>query len=178
MTTQSQTRLLYGGRFGRGRFALTSLSCGTSSERHLVIDPSAGHVLAIAEDKASALQAAREAIALFEAVAANDPLFTSSTTQGALWSVEELASEDGAYARYRPVSRRRRQVYERSAGRCAYCHSSLSFVGDWHVDHALPRALGGSDDLVNLVAACARCNIEKRDRSAIEYAMQRNRVGP
>lgn len=31
-----------------------------------------------------------------------------------------------------------------------------------------PRALGGGDDALNLVAACRRCNLAKSDRTAIE----------
>lgn len=32
------------------------------------------------------------------------------------------------------------------------------------VDHLLPKKLGGSDDIENLVAACIVCNSAKRDR--------------
>ena len=32
------------------------------------------------------------------------------------------------------------------------------------VDHMVPRALGGGDELCNLVTACATCNFSKRDK--------------
>ncbi|MCB2039169.1 MAG: HNH endonuclease, partial [Ottowia sp.] len=75
-----------------------------------------------------------------------------------------------APARY--VSRRRRSIFEQSQGRCHYCGAALDLTGKWHIEHQLPRALGGTDEGLNLVAACVPCNLSKSDRTAIEFVTQ------
>lgn len=42
---------------------------------------------------------------------------------------------------------------------CVYCGAPSE-----HVDHVLPVSKGGTNDLDNLVAACAACNLTKSDR--------------
>lgn len=37
------------------------------------------------------------------------------------------------------------------------------------IEHQMPRALMGPDELVNLVAACVPCNLSKGDRTALEF---------
>lgn len=43
--------------------------------------------------------------------------------------------------------------------RCAYCRNRLEPGHPW--DHVRPKALGGGDDIENLVPACNRCNTAK-----------------
>lgn len=50
--------------------------------------------------------------------------------------------------------------------RCFYCGEQYSVL--WQ-DHLIPRARGGDDSLDNIVPACRRCNILKRDRTAEEF---------
>lgn len=45
---------------------------------------------------------------------------------------------------------------------CMYCGSPAEAV-----DHVIPRALGGTDDAVNLVPACKPCNSSTPPRSSI-----------
>ena len=45
-------------------------------------------------------------------------------------------------------------------GPCVYCGDELA----GHVDHVIPQAAGGTDDLDNLVSSCAGCNHRKGDR--------------
>lgn len=46
------------------------------------------------------------------------------------------------------------------------------------VDHAIPVSRGGTNDPINLVAACYRCNIDKGDHTLQEYtAMRGSRSG-
>lgn len=47
---------------------------------------------------------------------------------------------------------------------CHYCGEIVS-GRNLHVDHFLPRSLGGTDDLSNLVYACNSCNATKRHRT-------------
>lgn len=48
---------------------------------------------------------------------------------------------------------------------CAYCLSQQNVAGvQYTVDHIIPKALGGSDDIDNLCLACSDCNRAKYDR--------------
>lgn len=162
-------RPIYGGVFGEdGDYSLASVPCvsrGLHATRYMVIQAKAGVVLSISEDKALALERARVRIR-----AANDShhLQPQSAVQGELWPDEPVLTASPSQARY--VSRRRKEIYDSSAGRCHYCGRALDLSGSWHVEHQLPRALGGGDDSMNLVAACAPCNLAKGDATAIEFA--------
>ena len=165
-------RPIFGGPFGTGRYFLATtphVSKGLHSVRFMVIDPRAGAVLSIAEAKTEALAAARRLLLPIDTGQAGaDP------QQAKLWPddrLEELvpAATAAPPGRRRPVSRRRREVFARSDGRCHYCATALWLDGRWHVEHQMPRALGGGDELPNLVAACVPCNLSKRDRTAVEF---------
>lgn len=53
----------------------------------------------------------------------------------------------------------RRQIIEEANHRCEYCQTSSRLTGiPLVMEHILPRSLGGTDDRVNLAAACYRCN--------------------
>lgn len=51
-------------------------------------------------------------------------------------------------------------VLRRDRGTCAYCGGPATTV-----DHIVPKAHGGDDSLVNLIAACRSCNSSKGARS-------------
>lgn len=57
----------------------------------------------------------------------------------------------------------RRAIFARDHGRCAYCGAHATSV-----DHVVPRSRGGGHVWDNVVAACARCNRVKADRSVAE----------
>lgn len=161
-------RPLYGGVFGDdGRYALASMPCisrGLYATRYMVVQPQAGVVLSVAEDKVQALALARQRLN-----AANDKRLTDAPTsiQAELWPEEALLTPAPAPTPY--VSRRRRTIFEHSGGKCHYCQAPLDLTGKWHIEHQLPRALGGGDDGLNLVAACVPCNLAKSDSTAIEF---------
>lgn len=160
---------LIGGPFGEGRYALASVPAvcrGLHAARFMVVDARAGAVLSVADGKEEAIATARRVLqATSDLSAANDcgPVQT-----------ELFASQDGPEANLlqRVVPRRRREIFERTGGRCFYCSAQLQLEGRWHVEHQLPRALGGGDDGLNLVAACVPCNLAKSDSTAIEFVMQ------
>jgi len=55
-------------------------------------------------------------------------------------------------------------VAERAAYRCEYCHApEIVFNFPFEVEHVLPQAHGGSDDLDNLALACRACNLFNSD---------------
>jgi hypothetical protein len=66
--------------------------------------------------------------------------------------------------------RKRRQVFDKCFGACAYCGTSLEFENsNWCPEHRMPRSRGGGNDLRNLVAACLLCNKRKRNRTPDEW---------
>lgn len=165
-------RPIFGGLFGHGRYALATMPClsrGLHGIRYMVVEPRAGMVLSASEDKTEALAGARRVLA-----AANELQPTElNQEQLKIWPdsnepiLEPVKLEAG-----KAVSRRRREIFEKSNGRCHYCGDVLTLDGKWHIEHMKPRALGGSEDLLNLVAACIGCNLEKSDLTALEYVVQ------
>ena len=57
----------------------------------------------------------------------------------------------------------RARVRKRARNRCEYCrlHQDDSPLAALHVEHIIPRAHSGSDDLDNLALACIDCNLHK-----------------
>ncbi len=63
-------------------------------------------------------------------------------------------------------SRLRIQIETLSRSRCEYCCAPQDACGyHFHLEHILPLAQGGTDDLTNRALACASCNLAKSDRS-------------
>ncbi len=165
---QMRHRPIYGGIFGDGLYTMASVPAierGLHTVNYLVVQPRDGLVLAIASDRGEALAAARRRLrdTGWQAEAANDAQYPR---QGELWPEHESPA---APAATRHVSRRRREIHERSQGRCMYCETALQLDGPWHIEHQLPRALGGDDRPLNVVAACVACNGRKSDRTALEF---------
>ena len=69
----------------------------------------------------------------------------------------------------------RRAIFARDGGRCAYCKAAAETI-----DHVLPRSRGGRHAWENVVAACARCNHTKGDRTPAElgWRLHVNPVAP
>jgi len=159
---------LLGGVFGSGQYELATqpiVANGLHAVKYFVLEPRAGRVLAIAESKLEALGGARRLLASIGPTSApQEPVWL----QPPLWSDGPLSAVD-VVAPTRHVSRRRREIFERSGGRCHYCPQVLTLEGKWHIEHMQPKALGGTDDALNLVAACVRCNLMKGERTAIEF---------
>lgn len=61
----------------------------------------------------------------------------------------------------------RDEVYEKCSGHCAYCGDPLK--KGWHVDHVVPVAAGGPDDIVNFMPACPKCNSYKHAMSLGQF---------
>ena len=62
----------------------------------------------------------------------------------------------GSTTRWRKL---REVVIRRDAGTCQQCGQPGS-----HVDHVIPRRLGGTDELSNLQLLCSQCNLSKGGR--------------
>jgi hypothetical protein len=75
----------------------------------------------------------------------------------------------------------REKVWSITDGKCFYCEVELMRGADagighprlFHVDHLVPRSLGGPDHLANYVPACGSCNSSKHARHFAEFVMSR-----
>ena len=54
---------------------------------------------------------------------------------------------------------------------CVYCLTAIS-KENWHVDHIMPLALGGSNERTNLQLLCATCNLRKHKKHPVDFAQQ------
>lgn len=176
MASTILSKALYGGPFGTGgRYALATVPRvrrGFHAVDYLVIEPQAGAVLSIADEKVAALVAARKVLRAAKALAYQAEL-DAAAAAGQLPLFADAPRPTPAEVPRRQPSRRRRDVFERSDGRCHYCSAVLRLDGQWHVEHMLPQALGGEGGPGNLVASCVSCNLSKGDRTAIEFVAQR-----
>jgi hypothetical protein len=196
-----RTRPILGGVFGQGAFHLatvaTQVDGGGLDRLHvMVIHDLTAFPLSVGATRAEALGRARKVIertrptqlALFlgevrriqladervqmiaRAEAERDELNARVNQPGV---IDFRAKADERPFRAQPVSRRRRAIFEKSEGRCHYCACELTLEGRWHVEHMIPRALGGQSVEDNLVAACAPCNHKKRDQTDHEFIARR-----
>jgi hypothetical protein len=56
----------------------------------------------------------------------------------------------------------KQEVKRRARGCCEYCLSQSEYShDDFSVEHIVPRAFGGSDDVENLALSCQACNNRK-----------------
>lgn len=65
-------------------------------------------------------------------------------------------------------ARRRARIFERDQYECYYCREKKD-VDDLHVDHKIPRVLGGSNADSNLLTACGSCNQRRFTRFVCEH---------
>ena len=62
-----------------------------------------------------------------------------------------------------------REVEQRAAGRCEYCRMHQSLQGaTFHVEHVIPRCLGGLSEFDNLAWACPSCNLHKSNHVEVQ----------
>lgn len=54
-------------------------------------------------------------------------------------------------------------ILEKYKFKCAYCGRGTPEV-ELQLDHVIPKSKGGTEDINNLVPACAECNLGKSDR--------------
>ncbi|MGA5434803.1 HNH endonuclease [Streptomyces cellulosae] len=52
---------------------------------------------------------------------------------------------------------------------CHLCQRDFAEDDEIHIEHIMPKALGGSDDRENLLPAHAECNMRKSDADPLEY---------
>lgn len=59
----------------------------------------------------------------------------------------------------------KKTIYSRDRGKCAICNTDiiLELSENDHIDHIIPLARGGCNDVVNLQLLCQKCNLKKSD---------------
>lgn len=66
-----------------------------------------------------------------------------------------------------PTSGWKLKLWKRQSGACAYCRGPL--WPRYHIDHVIPRALGGPNHFTNYVIACQPCNLSKHSTPPLEW---------
>ena len=62
----------------------------------------------------------------------------------------------------------RRKVMERAQNCCEYCQlSQQGQEATFHIDHVIPRALGGTTEFKNLAVACVSCSLRKSAKTLV-----------
>jgi 5-methylcytosine-specific restriction endonuclease McrA len=84
-----------------------------------------------------------------------------------------MAGREAARPKVPSIPKRRQRIFDESGGKCHYCETVLTLDGKWHIEHKMPRALGGDNQPGNLVASCVPCNMKKRDTTDVEFKAKR-----
>ncbi|MBU3643252.1 MAG: HNH endonuclease [Candidatus Nanopelagicaceae bacterium] len=71
----------------------------------------------------------------------------------------------------------RPKIFARTKGHCYYCDKDLSQSYEWQVDHIWPYRYGGSEEIINLVPSCRRCNEAKWSHLPPRYLLNKWVVG-
>jgi 5-methylcytosine-specific restriction endonuclease McrA len=181
---------LHGGPFGSGRFSVASSAYvlgGLDYVTYFVIDDQSGFVLSGDENRNTAVKAARGVLTEISTSVRIQVECGKFAKLADAWREEEkklrqeqfdahraaLAAERSQQGNVKSISRRRRRIFDESGGKCHYCSTALTLDGKWHIEHKMPKALGGGDEPGNLVASCVPCNHEKIDTTDIEYKAKR-----
>lgn len=174
---------------------------GENGVAYLVIDSVSKCPISLAATKAQALKDARYSVSLKsfdeyvgeyrrlheEQMGLFDKLFAtmpSPTYVGAHVKdsdQERLSVAPVPVSAARPITgkkvpRRRLAIFNASEGKCHYCSTPLDLHGKWHIEHKMPKALMGGNERSNLVASCAPCNWQKRDKTDLEFIAMQSQV--
>ena len=63
----------------------------------------------------------------------------------------------------------RKLVFSKTNGFCGYCGEPL--LPGWHVDHIIPKHIGGTNTVENKIPSCASCNIRKSINTPDEFKL-------
>ena len=169
---------LIGGVWGSGQYELhaqLSMRAGLHAMAFCVVHIETGSALSIGDTHAKAMSDARallkewpDAVAAIAAECATQNARIQARIDDDMERIRQVNARTES-AEKKPIPRRRKQVFEKSQGKCHYCDTSLDIEGAWHIEHMMPRALMGTNEPSNLVASCIPCNMKKRDRTAEEF---------
>lgn len=178
---------LIGGQFGAGRYCIASMSTvwnGLDRVQYYVLEESAWLLIGFGDSVPEAMSVARRILRTVDSGAMQHFLAALAARRrrevDAMEERERSERADMVAAKRAVVTsidknipKRRRRIFDESGGKCHYCETPLTLDGRWHIEHKMPRALLGTNEPSNLVAACAPCNHKKRDRTDQEFIAQR-----
>jgi hypothetical protein len=95
---------------------------------------------------------------------------TAKRKEAKLRKTKEVEFAATNYDNRKVPPRATRYVMARDGWKCYHCGADMQ---DWdrgeiHVDHFYPTSLGGSDDPMNLVISCKKCNLSKNAKPPTE----------
>lgn len=174
---------LFGGPWHEGRFQVASLLFATTCEYvvYYAVQEVVGEMLlSFSETKPGALELARRVLDSVspqrlqlerEAHAKACREYDDECEREFRRVIDQTANEHTEIARgkVRSIPRRRQQIFDEAEGKCHYCATPLTLDGKWHIEHKMPKALGGGNEPSNLVASCVPCNMKKRDTTDHEF---------
>ena len=79
--------------------------------------------------------------------------------------VRDFSERAGNITGLGPNRSRYKAVFDKCGSRCHYCGTTDALT----IDHKVPTAKGGTDDLSNLLLACRSCNSSKRGKDYDEF---------
>lgn len=103
---------------------------------------------------------------------------TAKRKEAKLKKTEEIEFAAVNYNNRKAPPRAARYTMARDGWKCYHCGVDMQ---DWdrgeiHVDHFYPTSLGGSDDSMNLVISCKKCNLSKHAKPPTESEIRRFQV--
>jgi 5-methylcytosine-specific restriction endonuclease McrA len=166
-----------GGVFGSAGFVLCSYCCTINKlqEVRYYVFSEHGLFLGAGATKGDALAMARAFLGILEpheksAMLAQHRSAAEDRERELRRSMNEARSEaERQEPKVRSIGRRRQRIFNESNGNCDYCGTALTLDGKWHIEHKMPKALGGGNEPGNLVASCVSCNHKKCDTTDIEF---------
>ena len=63
------------------------------------------------------------------------------------------------------------RLFQLQKGKCACCKKPLG--SNYHMDHIMPLALGGTNTNDNIQLLRARCNLQKQAKHPVDFMQQR-----
>jgi len=125
-------------------------------------------IRAVARER-EALESVRQLLALAVQIAKVEGLWAWGDGHGGWFHEEVTAAAEALGLSVKPPSSPRKKSLARSLRDavvardglvCGLCSEPVP-LSDVHIDHRLPRSLGGTDEIDNLQVAHSRCNIRK-----------------
>jgi 5-methylcytosine-specific restriction endonuclease McrA len=184
LQNQVRTKPLLGGCFGHGGFVLMShwtFGSGLDVVNYFVADAATRFVVGWGDSKQEALSFARGLLTnvinparLSRECAKHAAACLEVREERAKKQREARETRDAEYRagqvdKVKSIPRRRKQIFDAAGGKCHYCQTTLTLDGKWHIEHKMPKALGGDNQPGNLVASCVSCNHKKRDTTDVEF---------
>lgn len=73
------------------------------------------------------------------------------------------------------TSKQSKELLEKQNYKCVNCRCCLK-KNKKHLDHIMPLALGGTNNIDNVQWLCAKCNLSKKSKDPIKWAQQNGRL--